>query len=245
MASGSRGGFAASALCLVLWPAMALGTRYRSRALAVIGIVAVLAVGVRWLGSDAFRATVMSNRLERTSKQEQMKAGSRLDLLVESVLVASSSPVVGVGLGQFAFASASGQYVHAEFGEILATTGVVGLCLYYLMYWRALRRLKTGLSRTTDAVVRYRLNGARMALLIVVASGALFQPHLLNMNSTFLIATIVGVGRWGQRVTTEARRRSGVERKGLLAPPEGLQPEGRSGLVGAAWPERQLRLTDA
>lgn len=218
VASGSRGGFLASALCVILWPAMCLGQRVRNRFWVALGVVVVVAAGARGLESEVFQNTVLASRLDRSTTEEREKSGSRLDLLVEAVRVTGTSPVLGVGLGQFARVSGTGQYAHSEFAELAATTGVVGLGLYLTMYLRLLKRLNAGIRRTRDRTIRYRLNCAKMALLIVLFSGVLFQPHFLNVNSMFLVALIAGIGRWADRESAktafEARMQMVVDREG-------------------------------
>ena len=70
------------------------------------------------------------------------------------------------------------------------------LCPCTLSLWLRLRR---ALRRAQDSLVRYRLNFARLLLIVLIISGILFRVQYICIDSMFLIALVVGTAEWAQR----------------------------------------------
>jgi len=216
MASASRGGFIALAIVIVLWPLMCLRVKIRRKPLWILTI-AVIGLGVYYFVAEVYQDSNMSQRWSTTSEREQ-REGGRQNITLVALTVFLDNPVVGVGFGQFPYVSGLRAYTHTEIMELLVSTGLVGTVLYLRIYFLAWRRLTASLKAIGDESTRYKINCARMALIMVVLSGVFFKPHLLVIESHFLIAMIVGMGHWAEaevrrvRRATARKRTAGVNR---------------------------------
>jgi hypothetical protein len=72
------------------------------------------------------------------------------------------------------------------------------------MYAVAWRRLSRSLRVIVDPLARYRVNIARVSLLILVITGLVSTPNFLSKPSMFLLATAVGIAHWAEGVARTA-----------------------------------------
>lgn len=196
VSAASRGAFVATVLAFMIWPVLCL--RIRVRQIWLYALVALLLVGVGYAFTQyVYSGSLLSERMEQSAEKEY-EEDSRSALMLLATKVFLRNPINGVGLGQFGYASGTGQYSHAEGPELLATTGLVGLALYWGIYYFAWRRLTRSLRRVRNPLLMYRINCARMTLLVLWASGIFFKPHFLVISSQFLIAMAVGMSYWAE-----------------------------------------------
>ncbi len=69
---------------------------------------------------------------------------------------------------------------------------------YYSAYLMAWKRLSWSLGFLHDPPDRYRINMARVTLLILLMSGALFRTNYMKQDTIFLIAMVVGMAQWAE-----------------------------------------------
>ncbi|MCL3779148.1 hypothetical protein EMN47_01995 [Prolixibacteraceae bacterium JC049] len=86
------------------------------------------------INNTAFGLRVESNVLEHGAEK-------RLGLILEGFDMFFKNPLLGVGLGSFTSYSASGLMAHNEHVEILASMGLIGLIIYWCVYYDIINRL--------------------------------------------------------------------------------------------------------
>ncbi len=197
VASASRGAFVSLAISALLWPFLCLRVRLK-KGLMYLTVISALILCTFVFKEYIYSGSLLSDRMQKIENDES-KRGSRLDLLSATIQLVVEYPITGAGLGQFGSASGTRMYSHTEVAELVSTTGIIGFGIYISMYYFAWRRMKWSMNYLTDRLIRYRINCARMALIVVIISGALFKPHFLVIASTFLIATIIGTSHWAER----------------------------------------------
>lgn len=217
--SASRGAFAALIAIVLLWPGLCLVGGFRFKLKTVVAAAILL-----WLAYGAYqfivKETYMGVRFTKSTHMEDNSTQVRYDLVRTGFRIFAQNPLVGCGLGQFGIASGTGYYAHNELAEIAATTGLPGLILYYSVYVIAWRRLTRSLRCFQDSLMRYRINMARLLLLILVVSGSLSRPNFLGQDTMFLLGVAVGMAHWAERM---ARSGAGFPwRKPVPMPPRGF-----------------------
>ena len=124
----------------------------------------------------------------------------RFDLVFIGLRIFAENPIFGCGLGQFGVASETGYYAHNEIAEILSTTGLPGFLIYFSVYVMVWRRLSRSLEGPCEPLFAYRVNMARMILLIMLVSGSLSRPNFISQDTMFLLALVVGISHWAERM---------------------------------------------
>lgn len=205
--TASRGAFVALALTVVLWAVRCLPVligRKTGRSVLVAGALFVSLYGLR----VALGGTYLGARMTSGTSGEDSSANVRGELFLAALRLLAESPVFGVGLGQFPIASGTGYYAHNELAELLGTVGLLGTGLFYAMYfvcWRGLSRIDA--SRLGQGG-RYDLEITKTLLIVLMASGVLFRPNFLSIDSMFLIAVAVGLRHGLEAVARTARLRA-------------------------------------
>lgn len=207
--SSSRSAFSTLIVIGILWPTMCLMGDARLKMKSVLGALAVLFIAY-FTYQFIIQETYMGVRFSNATQMEDNSTQERFGLVLISARVLTASPVFGCGLGQFGIASGTGFFAHNEVAEIISTTGLPGFLLYYSVYLVAWRRLSRSLRCLHDPLVRYRINIARMSLLVLLISGALSRINFLSQESMFLLAISVGMAHWAERMAQLACRGAGL-----------------------------------
>jgi O-antigen ligase len=124
-----------------------------------------------------------------SDQAQQVSDRSRIAVLRAGVKLFMSSPLVGVGYGQFHYESpkylgaSQITYPHNNYLEILAEQGLVGLGAFLLV----LLTLFVALSRNGDA---YAV--VARAMLVAFAVGALFAEPMTSLQTTTITWVVVG-----------------------------------------------------
>jgi O-antigen ligase len=161
--TGARLSLIGIAVYVLAWLAFALrGIRKGAQRALIVG---ALALSVVYVARSSSIATSVAVRRFRSTHLSQ-KEGDRDQLYVAGWRAFLTSPLYGVGLGNFASTYGEGAYTHSDFMEVLASTGLVGFALYmaiYVLVWRRLSRCEAR-SRGWSAEVAYRLGSYKAAL---------------------------------------------------------------------------------
>jgi O-antigen ligase len=161
--TGARLSFIGIAVYALAWIAFALRGIRRGVQRALI--VGVLALSVVYVARNPSVGTSVAVQRLRSTHMSQAP-GDRDQLYVAGWTAFLSSPLYGVGLGNFALTYGEGAYTHSDFMEVLASTGLVGFVLYmaiYFLLWRRLSRCQAR-SRGSFGEVAYRLGSYKAAL---------------------------------------------------------------------------------
>ena len=196
--SASRGAFIALILTMVLWPVVCLVGSSRRKIATAIGAILLL-LATYYLYQFVVHQTYMGVRFTKATELEDGSSRFRMELIVMGIQIFLDNPLIGRGLGQFGVASQTGYFSHNEIVEILATTGLPGFFLYYSVYVMSWLRLSWSLRYLSDPTVRFRINMARLMLLVLLFSGAIFRTNFLVQSSMFQLAVAVGMAHWAER----------------------------------------------
>ena len=203
--SASRGAFTILVITLFLWPVMCLRDLLRYRTVMLVGAVIVIAIGVLF-SERVVEDTYLGKRMTEAMRMEDNSSQTRYELFSAAIKVFAEHPISGVGVGQFRFVNGFGLQAHDEWGDLLSGTGIVGFALFmsvYLSLWMRLRRAVRG---QHDSLVRYRLQFARMLLIVLFISGLFFRAHYICIDSMFLFALVVGTAGWGEQQVSKTAR---------------------------------------
>ena len=203
--SASRGAFLTLIATVVLWSFLCLIGSARFKLTAVIGAVLLLILSY-WVYQFIVHETYMGTRYTKALGMEDGSTQERANLFVIGLHVIGANPLFGCGLGQFNVVSGTGLYAHNDLMEVLVATGVPGFLLYYSVYWMAWRRLTWSLRYLGDPQLRYRINAARVALLILLISGSTSRPIFISQDTMFILGIVVGMAHWAERLARGARR---------------------------------------
>ena len=226
--SASRGAFLALISIILLWSLLCLVGSSRFKFMPVIGALLLLVLSY-WTYQFIVKETYMGVRYTKATEMEDGSTLERYNLITTGLRVFRANPLWGCGLGQFGLASGSGRYAHNDLIEISVSTGLPGLLLYYSVYWMAWCRLTWSLRCLRDFKPRYRINTARVALILLLVSGTLSRPIFLTQDTMFTLGIVVGMAHWAERTARRTRRSAGVDASCLPLPgwgPPGLKSSG-------------------
>ena len=204
VATASRGAFLVTIITFILWPFISLNRRQglilKTLSLLFVGLVIIVMslLILPWVMDN----TILGRRLENGIRMQDISSQERYYLLKASLRLLSESPLVGVGLGQFPFASGEGLYAHNELAELLGTTGIIGAAIYisnYIIIWRRLSRVAKA---TLKPLYLYRINQVRLLWIVLVVSGSIFRPNFIIPDSMFCFAIIIGIAYWAEEIST-------------------------------------------
>ncbi len=210
IASASRGGLVLTAVYFSWWILVCLKGRLRHPALVIllgvlIGSAAIAAVP--WL----IESTRMGQRMDHWMVSG-LDQDSRWDLMLKGWSLALENPLLGVSLGGYAVESGTGfGYAHNDFADIAASLGIVGFGLYvsiYLVVWRRLDRARRSL---TDPDLVYMINVARMILVGMLVSGALFRPNFTATDVWIMMGVAMGTSWFA--IAAVSRHRTALRTK--------------------------------
>ena len=202
--SASRGAFSTVLLSVILWSVLCLPSSSRLNVNALVG--AFLILFVTYVGYQyVMLLTPMGVRFSNALEMKDTSSQYRFELFLMGLQIFWKNPLLGCGLGQFGIVSGTGFYTHNEVAELLATTGLPGFILYYSVYVVSWKRLSWSLKYMHDPLSRYRVNTARMILVVLLITGALSNPNFLTHGAMFLLSVVVGISLWAEQEVKQAR----------------------------------------
>jgi O-antigen ligase len=213
--SASRGAFTIFLITLLLWPLMCLKDLLRYRLLVLLAALLFAAVAVGF-GHRVLEETYLGKRMNEAIRMEDNSSQTRLELFSAALKAFAEHPIAGVGVGQFRFVNGFDLVSHDEWGDLLSGTGLVGFSLYMSVYLSLWLRLRRASRRAGDVLMRYRLNFAKLMLVVLVISGVLFRSHYICIDSMFLIALVVGTADWAERQTRKPQAQPAPSLAGSL-----------------------------
>lgn len=215
--SASRGAFVMLFVFIALWLALSGTTIIRSK-LAYVAIIIIVGVVGYYFYEFIMAETNLGRRMLLAQSVEDDSTRFRIELIFMVWDVFLDNPLFGAGLGQYGYATGTGYYAHVEISEILGTTGLIGLFIYYYMYLVTWRRLSWLHRHIQNTMVLYQVNFARASLLMMIIAGLLIRPNFISQDTMFLYAYIVGVSLWAKRICQVAQP-IGIQRQSPRLPP--------------------------
>jgi O-antigen ligase len=139
--SGSRKMSVAIVIVVAAWLLTSMrvrATQGRVRAAYVLTILGIAATAM--VVSGLWEETPMAKRWEVEMKGYGGGSADRIELAREGFDLFLEHPVAGVGLQNQVLTM--GSVSHSEYVDVLASTGIVGACLYFPIYFIAFRRAR-------------------------------------------------------------------------------------------------------
>lgn len=189
--AASRKAFMTSLLFFGLWLTMCYIRNIWEKP-GRIFVIGLLVVFVTWGTNFVLDNTFLGMRMQQYESVETLyEKNKRFKMMAEGWSMFLSSPVIGVGLAQYAIHSSFGKYAHSDFFEVLSTTGAVGTLIYlgfYIVLWTRLAKLRR---RLRSKRYRYDVNLLRAIFICVVVIG-LGRPNFLDIYAMILLSILVG-----------------------------------------------------
>ena len=119
---------------------------------------------------------------------DESSNSTRINMIREGFQLLSASPIIGVGLGNYTYASSFGTYSHNTIAEAFATTGLLGASIYFstylIIFYKLLKLTKKNNSRqfSYDGIVLF-------GILIFLSIGVI---HFYEILSSLLFTYLIG-----------------------------------------------------
>jgi len=197
-ASGSRGAYVLILVVIPMWSWLCFRPQGRKSALRFVALIVFLlglGLGTTVVWKNTYLGLRFQTYMNLFQKGEEEK---RVTLAREAFRVFLDNPVLGVGLNQFRYISFLGTEAHNDVGELLSTTGLVGLGLMLGVYLGPWRHLDPALRLGPKGDLFYRINHARVVMVLVLLSMFL-RSHITQFDSACLIGMASGVGELAHR----------------------------------------------
>src|SRR5699024_4707649 len=155
--SGSRKAFLSAVIIIILWLILKLKTLLVSRRENVIkGIVTLVLTFI--IGIFLFNKFVVDTLLfERLANLFDSGDNTRIEMYKESWLLFKDNPLLGVGMENFREVSSFNRYSHSTYAEMIASTGIIGVILYFFPYITMFSQILK-LSRSREKKLKYQSN---------------------------------------------------------------------------------------
>ena len=189
LASASRKSILAVGIFALAWASLAYGRGKVSKLRPAL-LLLMIAAALFLVGRFVVESTSVGERFRQAAATPHLDV-ARYNLYQDGWMMFRQEPVYGVGLGNFVVHSRGGEYAHSDFMEVLATTGVVGLVLYFSIYLALWFRLRRVLKKRSDATSRYMI-GLYQAMIITTLFIGLGTPNFLNVLYLYIVGMIVG-----------------------------------------------------
>jgi O-antigen ligase len=195
--SGSRKSMIAAVLAL----AMSIVFSAKGSVLQkIVGIIiSLILIGIVFYVGQIFFEDVYIFRRFSTFFDESSNT-TRINMIREGFLLLAKSPIIGVGLGNYTYASSFGTYSHNTVAEVFATTGLLGASLYLLTYFIIFYKL---VKLTDDNRSRqFAFDGIVLfGVLVFLSVGVIhFYEILSSLLFTYLIAGSMLYKKMGKNI---------------------------------------------
>ncbi len=128
------------------------------------------------------------NRLYSKSSVQDVDSltSGRYSMYEQGIDLFLKYPIAGVGLDNYKAYNRKFSYSHSDYIEPLATTGLIGFCLYHSFYFFILRRIARLLQQSGSVRVENRLRMIVISVLTIMLIG-LGTPHYNNPTVYILL----------------------------------------------------------
>lgn len=185
LVTGSRKSFIAVVLSLGMFFIFPPKGRISRKIIGVL-VASFIVIIVFYLGSRFLEDVYIFRRF--STFFDENSNTTRVNMIREGFQILGTSPFVGVGLGNFTYASSFGTYSHNTVAEALSTTGLIGSSIYFMTYISLFIKLIRLTKKRESRIFAY--NGLVIFLLLLFLSiGAI---HFYLMSSALLFTYIIG-----------------------------------------------------
>ena len=190
--SGSRKCLLVSAPILIFWLFSYVRTtikerRYRRLLITLLLIAIAIYTGAIYL-AQSFQSTAAFERLMLLFQEGGMS--TRIGLYHDAVDYFKTSPIIGIGFGQYRLWSPHRYYSHSSYAEVLSCGGLIGVCIFFLPLFKCLCSCIHQAFQKDQPEKKYRL---RMLMLMLFSElflglGQIFIYDVLHMLMLVLIS---------------------------------------------------------
>jgi O-antigen ligase len=218
--TGSRMGLLALGLGTIFFLIFASASQ---RAVIILGGFVCLVLAVFLLPARITeRFTTLFNPSTRASEEAAESAQARQAMLIRSIQLTLEHPLVGVGPGEFMDAEAAEDmamgkrgmwhYTHNAYTELSSETGIPGMVIFLIAFWRSYKGLTPYRSRFPSQRVRRAALCIQIAVL-VSAVGAFF----LSIAYSGILYAIMGISAAFQLAASQQFKAIKAESQGAVA----------------------------
>lgn len=218
--TGSRMGLLALAVGTIFFLIFANAGQ---RAVVVMGGMVCLMLAVFLLPSRITeRFTTLFHPSSAASEEAAESAQARQMMLVRGIQLTLEHPLLGVGPGEFMDAEAKEDaslgkrgmwhYTHNAYTELSSETGIPGMVLFLIAFWRAYRGLTPYRSRFPSLRVRRAALSIQIAV-VISAIGAFF----LSIAYSGILYAIMGMSAAFQLAAAQQYKQLKAESQGAVA----------------------------
>lgn len=137
------------------------------------------------------KGTFIEQKMETTGKSKS--DDHRLYVIKTAGELFLSNPVMGVGAGNYVKKNKLGLYTHHDFFEIASTLGVIGLILYYSIYFVIVKKLLKVYKLSQERLQKDRVKIMLCSLfaLFILSNFIVVFPDMLIMTFVFNISLLI------------------------------------------------------
>ena len=182
--TGSRKTLLSALLIVALWVYSLLKTEkgFSNRKISIIAITTLIAVVGVYYGLTRYITTSSYARLMIIGTG----ANSRAELYRDAIEFWKTSPIFGIGFGQYQIWSAYRLYSHSSYAEILSCTGIIGTIIFFgYMLHLLIKLFKQALRRNEDCYYDYFMCFVMFIIELILGVGQIYIydfPHLLILS---------------------------------------------------------------
>lgn len=183
--SGSRKSMLAAILALAMSLVFSAKGRMANKIIGILISLGLFAL-VYYLGQLFLEDVYIFKRF--STFFDESSNSTRINMIREGFQLLSASPIIGVGLGNYTYASSFGTYSHNTIAEAFATAGLLGASIYFstylIIFYKLLKLTKKSNSRqfSYDGIVLF-------GILIFLSIGVI---HFYSILSSLLFTYLIG-----------------------------------------------------
>jgi O-antigen ligase len=147
--------------------------------------------GVIFTYNNLMKGTFIEQKLETTGKSGS--DDDRIYIVQAAASVFMSNPIMGVGAGNYVKHNKKGLYTHNDFFEVATTLGIIGLILYYSMYFILFKKLKRlyQISKDRKQKDKIKVMVCSLIALLILSNFIVIFPDMLFMSYVFCISLLI------------------------------------------------------
>jgi len=189
--TGSRRPFIAASLLLALWLLFVLLDVLKNlsmiKRIAVIFALLLAGAFFYFYLLPIFNNSALSMRLAKLQEIEDSKRG---DMYVHAMNYFRENPVFGLGYDQYRVVSIFKTYSHSTYGELLSTTGIIGIITYFPVYLIITYKLIKIIRTHIDVLIIQRAKIFLIAMAVMLFH-ATAMIHFYGVNSFVMFGIMI------------------------------------------------------
>jgi O-antigen ligase len=183
--SGSRGAFVPAIFAYFFYMGF---IRFKINIFTYLFVFLLIGVASFYMFEYVSENTFIGYKLNNLGNSEGDQ--TRAHALYEGLNMMWSSPIIGVGAGNFIAHFSVRLYSHNDFIEIISTLGIVGFAIYYFYYYQLIRKIKYLKKRIKKSSENYKLMKLFLLSIFVCLAHGMSKPLFVDMGFMTMFALI-------------------------------------------------------